>query len=250
MALPKYTAGGGSLTREQFLLRELRIVADLRTQGVPDDQIIQRVQRENLFQYRTERMLADRARVCLQRLDALENADDVLNRPAGQPAAPASANQPVAHAGQSVIPPAAPASATEPQSIAARLTEIIAHGSPDAAAQVDFYAMVRRYELVRAFVMGEISERLRSFNYSFTMADMNAFFARYQLENTQAAKWTESTVKRIESTLSNCLVSVGMLDSVKAGNLSPLLLDFEVEELMRANGDADLARSLSGMGAM
>ena len=73
MALPKYTAGGGSLTREQFLLRELRIVADLRTQGVPDDQIIQRVQRENLFQYRTERMLADRARVCLQRLDALEN---------------------------------------------------------------------------------------------------------------------------------------------------------------------------------
>lgn len=179
-------------------------------------------------------MLADRARVCLQRLDALENADDVLNRPAGQ----------------SVIPPAAPASAAEPQSIAARLTEIIAHGSPDAAAQVDFYAMVRRYELVRAFVMGEISERLRSFNYSFTMADMNAFFARYQLENTQAAKWTESTVKRIESTLSNCLVSVGMLDSVKAGNLSPLLIDFEVEELMRANGDADLARSLSGMGAM
>lgn len=224
-------------------------------------------------------MLADRARVCLQRLDALENADDVPNRPAGQPvaspatsanqlAAPvasagqfataaesagqldAAANQPVAHADQSVIPPAAPASATEPQSIAARLTEIIAHGSPDAAAQVDFYAMVRRYELVRAFVMGEISERLRSFNYSFTMADMNAFFARYQLENTQAAKWTESTVKRIESTLSNCLVSVGMLDSVKAGNLSPLLLDFEVEELMRANGDADLARSLSGMGAM
>ena len=213
-------------------------------------------------------MLADRARVCLQRLDALENADDVPNRPAGQPvaspatsanqlaapvalagqsataaesagqldaaanqpagqpAAPASANQPVAHADQSVIPPV---SATEPQSIAARLTEIIAHGSPDAAAQVDFYAMVRRYELVRAFVMGEISERLRSFNYSFTMADMNAFFARYQLENTQAAKWTESTVKRIESTLSNCLVSVGMLDSVKAGNLFPLLLDFEVE---------------------
>lgn len=217
-------------------------------------------------------MLADRARVCLQRLDALENADDVLNRPAGQPVpSPAtSANQiavPVASAGQSATAaesagqldaaanqpagqPAAPASATEPQSIAARLTEIIAHGSPDAAAQVDFYAMVRRYELVRAFVMGEISERLRSFNYSFTMADMNAFFARYQLENTQAAKWTESTVKRIESTLSNCLVSVGMLDSVKAGNLSPLLLDFEVEELMRANGDADLVRSLSGMGAM
>lgn len=202
-------------------------------------------------------MLADRARVCLQRLDALENAAEQPARPAapatyaGKPAASAgkpgqSVSQSAASAGQ----PAAPANTTESQRIAARLTEVIAHGSPDAAAQVDFYAMVRRYELVRAFVMGEISERLRSFNYSFTMADMNAFFARYQLENPQAAKWTESTVKRIESTLSNCLVSVGMLDSVKAGNLSPLLLDFEVEELMCANGDADLARSLSGMGAM
>ena len=75
VAQPRNRVGGGSLTREQFLLREMRIVADLRTQGEPDDEIIQRVKRENLFQYGTERMLADRARACLQRLDALENAD-------------------------------------------------------------------------------------------------------------------------------------------------------------------------------
>ena len=161
-------------------------------------------------------MLADRARACLRRLDALQNADE----------------------------------SSESLQAAAQLTEIIAHGSPEAAAQADLYAMVRHYDLLRAFITGEIAERLSSFNYSFTVVDMNAFFTRYRLENPQAAAWTDATLVRLKSTLSNCLSSVGMLDSLNAGNLSPLMLDFQVEALMRANGDADLAAALSGMGAM
>ena len=62
---------GGVLTREQFLLPEMRIVAALRLEGVSDDEIIARVKHDNLFQYPTERMLADRARVCLRRFDAV-----------------------------------------------------------------------------------------------------------------------------------------------------------------------------------
>ena len=77
---------------------------------------------------------------------------------------------------------------------------------------------------------------------------MNAFFTRYQLENAQSATWTDSTVTRLKTTLSSCLRSVGMLDSLKAGNLSPLMLDFQVKALMRANGDADLVAALSGTG--
>lgn len=61
MGTPKISFGGGSLTREQFLLREMHIVAGLRLRGEQDDDIVERVRRENLFQYGTERMLADRA---------------------------------------------------------------------------------------------------------------------------------------------------------------------------------------------
>ena len=39
----------------------MRIVAGLRLRGEQDDDIVERVRRENLFQYGTERMLADRA---------------------------------------------------------------------------------------------------------------------------------------------------------------------------------------------
>lgn len=194
----------------------MRIVADLRTQGEPDDEIIQRVKRENLFQYGTERMLADRARACLQRLDALENA----------------------------------APSPESREAAARLTELIAHGAPEAAGQANLYAMIRRYELMRAFIGIEIADRLACLDYTFTRVDMNAFFTRYQLENAEAATWSDATVYRIKSTLASCLINVSMLDSTKGGHLSPLMLDFEVESAMKENGDADIAAALSGLGAM
>lgn len=68
---------GGVLTREQFLPHEMRIVAALRMQGASDEQVIVRVKSENLFQYPTERMVANRATVCLRRLDAIVPTDAV-----------------------------------------------------------------------------------------------------------------------------------------------------------------------------
>lgn len=64
-----------SITREQYLLREARIVASLRLEGVPDAEIAARVKDENLFQYPTLRMASNIARVCLMRLDALGGGD-------------------------------------------------------------------------------------------------------------------------------------------------------------------------------
>lgn len=64
-----------SITREQYLLREARIVAALRLEGVPDAEIAARAKDENIFQYPTVRMASDIARVCLRRLDALGEGD-------------------------------------------------------------------------------------------------------------------------------------------------------------------------------
>lgn len=64
-------SSGGSLTREQFLLREIRIVARLRADGVSDEEIIARAKDENIFQYPTLKMASNIARVCLRRLDNL-----------------------------------------------------------------------------------------------------------------------------------------------------------------------------------
>lgn len=61
------------LTREQFLFHEVRITAKLLCQGCSQEEAISKIKSENLFQYPTERSLKDIARVCIRRLEALED---------------------------------------------------------------------------------------------------------------------------------------------------------------------------------
>jgi predicted nucleotidyltransferase len=72
------TPYNGCLTSEQFLFYEMRIVAKQYAEGKSLDEIIKEVKAENLFQYPTERKLAQHARACYRRLAALGNAKLVL----------------------------------------------------------------------------------------------------------------------------------------------------------------------------
>ena len=66
--------GSGALTREQFLFHETRVVARLMTdENLNDQEIVDRVLAENLFQFPTERMLRNIARVCEKRLHCLDD---------------------------------------------------------------------------------------------------------------------------------------------------------------------------------
>ena len=61
----------GVITREKFLFNEMRLTAQLQLKGMTDEQIIEKVVSENLYQYPTNRMLRGMARTCLKRLVAL-----------------------------------------------------------------------------------------------------------------------------------------------------------------------------------
>ncbi len=61
----------GSLTREQFLFHEMRITAKLLNDGLTDEEAINRIIADNLFQYPTERQIKNLARVCISRLNSL-----------------------------------------------------------------------------------------------------------------------------------------------------------------------------------
>lgn len=63
----------GGLTREQFLFNEARIVAKLKLENKSEDEIINEVCTNNLFQYPTERMIRNLVQVCLKRIDELGN---------------------------------------------------------------------------------------------------------------------------------------------------------------------------------
>lgn len=73
--LPPYTA---VLTREQFLFYETRTTARLLAEGLTEEEAVERIVSENLFQFPTEKMLRRMAQTCLSRLKAMEDEQLVL----------------------------------------------------------------------------------------------------------------------------------------------------------------------------
>lgn len=62
-----------ALTREPFLFYEMRVTAKLIHDGQSDAEAVDRIVRENLFQYPTEKSLPRMARACLKRLKMMKN---------------------------------------------------------------------------------------------------------------------------------------------------------------------------------
>lgn len=83
---------GCMITREQWLLRETAIVANLRLNGFSEDDIVKKAKAENIFQYPTERSLASIARTCNKRISTVESAAIVHIVSGGIPDAAAQAN--------------------------------------------------------------------------------------------------------------------------------------------------------------
>ncbi len=207
------------LTREQFLLAEMRIVSRLRLQGANDEAIVERIKRENLFQYPTERMLSNRAVACLRRLDALAPDE--------------------AECAQRRIDPQVAAQAAQ------TITELIAAGTPTQAAQANMYAMMCRYDLIDEFMKVEIGERMACLDYTFTRVDLDAFFTRFQVEHADAAKWADSTIVRIKSTVMGCLLQVGLL-APRSEDLHPVFLDPDLQNAIETLGDAAAIQAFAG----
>lgn len=69
----------GTLTAEQFLFYEMRIVSKQYLENKSIEEIIEYVKRDNLFQYPTERMILRIARSCYKRIVALDNNNLVFH---------------------------------------------------------------------------------------------------------------------------------------------------------------------------
>lgn len=68
----------GSLTREQFMFREMRIVAQLYMKGFSETEIAACIESENMFQYPTEREIKGKCRVALRRLSYIAENDALV----------------------------------------------------------------------------------------------------------------------------------------------------------------------------
>ena len=190
MTAPNRKLLGNTIAREQFLLNEARIMAQLRHEGLSSEEAASKVKAENLFRSPTERSLQRITLACNRRLDALN--DD-------------------------------------------RLVRIIAEGLPDSAAQVNLYAIMEFYPLVRHFMVTEIARHYAEYDYEFTAMDMNAYFTRLASEYDNFATMAETTTTKLKQVLKKSLKEAGLLGA--DDKLVPVLLDMDFEEILRERND-------------
>lgn len=67
--------GSAQITREQFLFYEMRTTARLMREGLEDNEVIERIVEENLFQYPTEKSIRQMAKVCISRLKGMGDVE-------------------------------------------------------------------------------------------------------------------------------------------------------------------------------
>lgn len=67
--------GSAQITREQFLFYEIRTTAKLICEGLEDNEIIDRIVKDNLFQYPTEKSIRRMAKACIVRLKGICDID-------------------------------------------------------------------------------------------------------------------------------------------------------------------------------
>ena len=70
---PVHRTYKASITREPFLFYEMRTTARLLADGLSEAEVIQRIVKENLYQYPTERSLKRMASACVRRLKGMHN---------------------------------------------------------------------------------------------------------------------------------------------------------------------------------
>lgn len=83
---------GASITREQFLIKEMRIACRLHIDGLTPEDIVDEIKTNNLFQYPTEKMVPNIARVCCKRIKKVGSAKIIELIAYGQPIEAAQAN--------------------------------------------------------------------------------------------------------------------------------------------------------------
>ena len=118
------------------------------------------------------------------------------------------------------------------------LITTIAEGGIVSAKQVCLYAMMKRYSLVRDFMLDVIGTKYQQQDYSFSRRDINIFMLHAQEQDTSAASWADSTVRKICSVLMRILTENGYTDTINATELSPVMICPALEDSIRRSGSA------------
>lgn len=120
-----------------------------------------------------------------------------------------------------------------------RLTRLIAHGTTEQLRQANLYALMRDNRLVWDFMTCVVESKFSLLDMHLGKAEIATFLEGLRAQDERVATWSPATLNKIRQVLAQCLEQCGMYKR-KTEQLSTLLLDYDLENLIRENGDAGI----------
>lgn len=97
---------------------------------------------------------------------------------------------------------------------------------------------MRTYRVAWEFMLGVVGEKFRTLDNRLARFEIASFLEGLRSRSDTVAGWSDATLNKIRQVLTKCLVECGYLESPRSDELRPILLDLELEDALRANGDA------------
>lgn len=117
------------------------------------------------------------------------------------------------------------------------LIKVVANSPVEVSKQVCLYAIMKQNRIMWEFMITVVGEKYRQMDFSFSDRDINVFFMRLQEQDDLVAEWKESTIKKMKSVIKRILIENDYLDSGKAQQLNPVLINNVLENAIRCNND-------------
>lgn len=136
------------------------------------------------------------------------------------------------------------ASVSPDPELTARVVELLAHGTVEQLHQANLYAMMCDNRLVWEFMANVVGAKNAKFDRSLRPYEIASFIEGLRAQSETVDGWSDATRNKARQVLAKCIAECSMYDR-KQEELLPVFADFELTQIIRANGDA---RALAAFG--
>lgn len=122
------------------------------------------------------------------------------------------------------------------------LRELLIEESFEVGKVINLYAIMKADRLFYEFMQEVVAEKLKKDNYYIDKMDVNFFFATKIEQSTTISNWSDSTIAKLKQVFKKILLEVGILESLKTGELNRLIVDSQVSEHLQSIGEKNYVK--------
>lgn len=124
------------------------------------------------------------------------------------------------------------------------LTQLLIDETYEVGKVINLYAIMKFDRLFYEFMNEIIGEKLDSHNLYLDKVDVNSFFEIKREQSVFMASWSESTISKLKQVFKKILLNVGILKSLKTGELDRLIIDEKVSSYLKSIGDFNYLKAM------